>query len=292
MPTPSPTLQTQSFTAWLQHQSLDQAIAQVEASVRNAPSDAVPRWALFELLCITEQWARAIKQLQVCARLSPELEPTAQLMRGLIKAHHQREQVFQGQQAPVPVVDVPPWMQHLMDALALHAPHQKSQADEARQQGLALAPSIAGSIQLRTPAAHNESQSYAFIADSDTRLGPVCEVIMAGSYRWLAFADIAGLTPSQPKSLLDYVFLPAQLKLKHSPVDLNIYLPVRYPTGADVAQADAAPTAALRQALQLAQHTVWREAAPASIYAQGQKTLMTQLGDVALFDIAYFGSAT
>ncbi|AJY39297.1 ImpE [Burkholderia humptydooensis] len=51
--------------------------------------------------------------------------------------------------------------------------------------------------------------SFDWIADSDSRFGPVREVVTAGHYRWLPLSDLAGWRLARPGTLLDLVELDA-----------------------------------------------------------------------------------
>jgi type VI secretion system protein ImpE len=266
------TTPTQSFTAFLQGQTLQGALMRAQDLVKHKPADVTARWGLFELLCVLSDWQRALKQLQICVKLDPSLEHTAQMLRDLIAASVLRKQVWLGEQQPVPVVDLPPWMADLAMALAHHARGQTTDEDAARHAAFAAAPLAAGQFVLRS----GESHAFDFITDTDTRLGPVCEVMVAGSYRWLAFSDIASIKLNAPKKLLDLVWLPVQMVLHHSPLDMNAFIPSRYQELlplADTGEANA--DAGAGDALLLARQTQWQEMGETGVYAQGQKTWMT-----------------
>ena len=70
--------------------NLQDALTRLEGEVRTHPSSAGHRWALAELLCVLGQWERALKQLQVGAKLvdvkDAQWQAKAQMLRGLIRA--------------------------------------------------------------------------------------------------------------------------------------------------------------------------------------------------------------
>ncbi|MDB5849620.1 MAG: hypothetical protein JWP29_3372 [Rhodoferax sp.] len=257
----------QSFRQWRQGDSLDAAITRAEQDVRSRPTDVPTRWFLFELLCVLGHWERALKQLQTCATMNPALDGTAQTMRGLIRAERQREAVFAGTQMPVPVVDLSAWMTQLAEALACNASADHDQADVLRAQAMSAAPEAGG---------RGDMGAFAWLADTDSRLGPVCELMAAGSYRWLAFTDIQRLQIDAPQRLLDLVWASAEITL-YPDTPLKAYLPVRYPGTASAPGAN--------DALRLARETIWREVGSTGVFAYGQKTWMTDHGDLPLLDV-------
>jgi len=280
--------------------NLHETLSALETQVRKSPTQVGLRWALVEFLCVLGQWERALKQLQAAVQLVSTTDPQgahwqfkAQLVRGLIRAQAQRTEVFSGQQQPVPVIDSPQWMQDLARAIGHNAQGQHAQADELRRSALDNAPTRPGVCTLGSKAAEPATsadeilteQPYTWLSDTDTRLGPVCELVVAGGYRWLAYADIASLRIQRPSTMLDLVWLPVTLQLRGTQAagkTLHAYIPTRY-SGTENIPADSGE--AQRHALLLAHLTLWHDVGDTGVFAQGQKTLMTEHGDIPLLDI-------
>lgn len=263
--------------------NLQHSLSRLEAEVRQAPDQSHQRWALTELLCVLGHWERALAQLQVGDKLYTKDAiwlRRAHMLRGLIRAEAQRSEVFAGQLLPMPVIDRPQWMDDLARALAANAAGEHALADTLRQAALELAPTHAGVGHWSA-----EQQSFDWISDSDTRLGPVCECILAGGYRWLAFADIEELQMEPPDSLLDLVWIPVTLRLRGTPPEtpsLHGHLPARY-SGTENTSGDIGSSQ--RDALLLSRLTRWQDVGETGVFALGQKTLMTQDSDVPLLSI-------
>lgn len=282
--------------------NLQDALTRLEGEVRTHPSSAGHRWALAELLCVLGQWERALKQLQVGAKLvdvkDAQWQAKAQLLRGLIRAEAQRTEVFAGHLLPVPVVDRPQWMEDLARAISLNEKGEHAQADELRRAALDVAPTHAGVCTRHDDSEREESspaqahgdqpapgQRFEWISDTDTRLGPVCEFIVAGGYRWLAYADIASVQIASPASLLDLVWLPATVKLRSTqagPQQLRGFIPSRY-SGTENIAAEIGSNQ--RDALMLSRLTLWQDVGETGVFALGQKTLMTPQGDLPLMGV-------
>jgi type VI secretion system protein ImpE len=251
--------------------SFEQEILETEAQIRTQPANPAHRWSLFQLLCITGDWARAVQQLQVWAKLGKGQDRVAQLFRDLILAECQRTQVMAGRQPPSFVLDPPTWINGLADALRLTAEAHIEEADVAREAALDLAPLTAA----RTPQGLAE-----WVADSDTRLGPVFEIITAGHYRWVPFVDIAAWHVTPPSALIDLIWAPCVLTLTDGSV-VRGFVPARYP-GSE-ANSDA---------IRRGGETLWSETGRTGVIALGRKTWVTAQGDFGVFDwlLADFGA--
>ncbi|SDE42831.1 type VI secretion system accessory protein TagJ [Paraburkholderia lycopersici] len=250
--------------------SLDTRLDDMQGMIRREPAVAGHRWALFQLLCVTEQWERAIQQLQVFAQLNPQQAQAAQAYRELIRAERWRAKVMSGLAQPGFVVDPPSWIESLAEALRLTAAGQAGVADTVREAALDQAPLVSGS---------GAARSFEWIADSDSRLGPVCEVITAGRYRWLPFSDIAGWEIGRPATLVDLVWAPCSLTLVDG-TKARGFMPARFP-----AVTGAVHDCAALDALRLGNTTVWTESGRTGVIAQGRKTWATSSGDVGVFEL-------
>jgi type VI secretion system protein ImpE len=250
---------------------LDERIAAAEMQIRTRPAAAEFRWALFQLLCVTGHWERAIGQLQVFAQLCPEQTQAVQVYRDLIRAELWRAKVIAGRERPGFVFHAPSWVEGLIEALRLSAAGQIDAADQARYAALDRAPLVAG-----------QASHFAFdwIGDSDSRFGPVCEVVTAGRYRWLPFSDLAAWKVERPATLLDLVWVSCTWTLRDGTTVCG-FVPARYP-GAEDVQGDSGE----RDAIRLGRKTEWRESGTTGVIAHGRKTWTTSAGDLSLFQLA------
>lgn len=249
----------------LRERTIEEHIAIVEDEIRQQPGVASIRWALFQWLCIARQWERAVRQLQVFGQLNAGEMKLVHACRDLVRAERWRERVLQGLEAPGFVLDgTPEWMLGLITALELTGRGQLGAADRVRERALDAAPLVSGRA---------GTAGFDWVSDSDSRLGPVCELIVAGSYRWLAFGDIAAWQIAPPVTLLDLIWARASVTLNDRTV-MRGFMPSRYPSlGSDDADL-----------LDLGHQTVWHEAGRTAIVATGRKTWTTSVGDIGLFE--------
>lgn len=252
-------------TQRLSEAPVNEQIERISTHLRAQPTNASHRWALFQLMCITGEWTRAIQQLQTWAMLDPGQAKTALVYRDLIRAESWRKQVVEGRAYPGFVLEPPAWVEGLPNALRLTADEQSEQADDSREAAFDAAPAVA----VRMPQG-----MAAWIADSDSRFGPVCEVITAGHYRWVPFADLVAWRVSPPTTLVDLVWAPCTLTLTDRSI-VHGFIPARYPgseTGDD--------------AVRLGRETVWQTHGRTGVTGLGQKTWTTDQGDFGLFELA------
>ncbi|KVE72322.1 type VI secretion system accessory protein TagJ [Burkholderia vietnamiensis] len=253
------------YTHRLGEAPLSEQIERISARLRAQPTTASHRWALFQLMCVTGEWTRAIQQLQTWAKLEPGQAPTAQVYRDLIRAERWRRQVVDGCERPGFVLEPPAWLDGLLTALRFAADGQIEQADGAREAALDAAASVA----VRGPQGN-----AAWIVDSDSSFGPVCEVITAGHYRWVPFTDLVAWRVSPPTKLVDLVWAPCTLTLVDGAI-VHGFMPARYP-GSEAGD----------DAMRLGRSTVWQESGRTGVTALGRKTWATDRGDFSLFELA------
>ncbi|HTH61626.1 MAG TPA: type VI secretion system accessory protein TagJ [Paraburkholderia sp.] len=265
MTTELPASGVPSLRELLQTQSLDDLKASTVESVRNHPSNPRNRWLLFQLLCVDGEWDRALTQLQTWAALEPEGQSSAQLYRGLIQSEMFRAEVFSGLRTPGFVDASPAWVDTLVRANERLAKGEIASADELREAALNDAPATRGECV--------QFGEFEWLTDSDTRFGPICEMVVAGGYRWIPFDEMRSLSLAPVTSLIDVVWRSATALLRNGTM-LRGYVPVRYP-GSEQGSNE----------IRLALETTWEDVGETGVIASGQKTWATERGDVGLLEI-------
>ncbi len=245
--------------------NVQEALADLQEHVRNEPENSGYRIFLFQLLALLGQWTRALNQLDVLGNLDERTWPMLHIYRAAIPCEVLREDIFAGRRKPLILGDPPPWMAWLLEALRLMGEAQYDQAVVLRDQAFDLAAA--------TPGTLNE-QPFDWIADADSRLGPVLEIILNGHYYWVPFHQIREISLAPATDLRDLIWLPAQLTWVNGGQAFGL-IPTRYPgseQGTD-------------PALQLARKTEWRELAEGLHQGLGQRMLTTDQDEYALLDI-------
>lgn len=243
---------------------LDGARRHLVEAIRAAPGDPALRAFLFQLACVTGDWDRAAKALDVLVGLDAAALDMASDYRAAIAAETTRAAVFAGRMPPSVFGERAPWTADLAEALRLEAEGEAAAAAEARAGALDAAPTEPGSV---------NGEPFAWIADADTRLGPVLEVVMNGAYRWLPFVEIASLEVTPPRDLRDAVWSVGILTIPEG-AQWPVLIPARYP-GSEAADP----------ALALGRRTEWRSLGGDHVAGLGQRVLAYDGGDVGLLDL-------
>ncbi|BCL43247.1 hypothetical protein OIPHN260_27490 [Enterobacter roggenkampii] len=164
-------------------ESLNDALARLEAEIKARPADADLRAAFVQFLTLSGNWTRALTQLKSWLALKPQAKPTVTLLEQSIQGELQRAQVMAGQARPAMPETQWPWLTTLAAALS----EEGERAQALRLEALEQAQATPGQITLE----NEETQAFDWLMDGDARLGPVCETIVNGRYFWLPFNAIA-----------------------------------------------------------------------------------------------------
>ena len=241
------------------------ALRTLQQQVRGNASDPKLRVFLFQLLCVLGQWQRALDQLKVCGDLDPGALAMVNTYRAAVQCEASREAVFAGQGTPHVFGPPAPWVALLAQALQLQAQSHPVQAAAARSQAFDEAPASSGQI---------DGQPFAWIADADSRLGPVLEIIINGRYGWLPMAHVRQLDIEPVVDLRDLVWAPAHVEFINGG-DTVALLPARY----------AGTAASKDAALQMSRKTEWLTLAEGQFSGLGQRLLATDAADLGLLEV-------
>lgn len=245
--------------------NLPQALQALQDGVRAQPANAKLRIFLFQLLAVDSQWARAMNQLAVCGEMDAGTLAMVQTYREAIKCEALRDAVFKGQTTPLVFGKPQAWVAQLVEALQADVRGDHALATHLREQALEAAPTVGGAL---------NGEAFEWIADADSRLGPVLEVIINGKYGWLPFASVASITFEAPSDLRDMVWAPVAIEFPNGGGTVAL-VPTRYgpmPEGTDVA-------------LRMSRATEWLEISPGQYRGVGQRVLTTDQAELGLLDV-------
>jgi len=252
-------------TGFLKANDLAGTLDALQQAVRADPSDPKLRIFLFQLLCVTGEWKRAITQLKLCAELDPIAIPMAQAYREGIICAAFREMVFTGEKDPLIFGEPVEWLALLIEANRALAGGNIARAAELRYKAFDQVPDLGGEI---------NGERFEWVADADMRMGPVLEIIINGRYFWMPFSAIKSLKADPPEDLRDSVWTAANLTLQNGG-EFVALIPTRY-AGTPQSRDDAA---------MLARATTWADMGEETFVGTGQRLLTTDKSDVALMDL-------
>jgi type VI secretion system protein ImpE len=241
-----------------------QALAALERQVLGNAADPKLRVFLFQLLAVTGQWQRALTQLQVCGELDSAALAMVAMYSDAVQCEAVRESVFAGKTLPHVFGQPQAWVAWLAEALQADGRGDADAAAKLRAQALDAAPASLGSL---------NGEPFEWIADGDSRLGPVLEAVINGRYCWVPFVALSRVTVEPPADLRDLVWLPARFEFPNGGESVAL-LPSRYAGSAGTDDG----------ALQLARRTEWVELADGHYRGLGQRMLATDSAELGLLE--------
>ncbi|MHC4153310.1 MAG: type VI secretion system accessory protein TagJ [Planctomycetota bacterium] len=244
---------------------LDEALAALEGQVRAAPADAKLRVFLFQLLVVMGDWKRALNQLNVAAELDAANLLMAQVCRAALNCEALRGEIFSGKRSPLILGEPDEWVGWLVQASQLLAEKKYQASQELRERAFEAAPAISGSV---------DGRSFQWIADADSRLGPVLEAIVDGKYYWVPFAAVKQIRIEEPGDLRDLVWIPAYFTWVNGG-DATGLMPTRYPDS-EVNEDNS---------IRLARKTQWVELPGDTYVGLGQRMFATDCGEFSILQV-------
>jgi type VI secretion system protein ImpE len=241
------------------------ALQQLQEQVRAKPSDPKLRIFLFQLLCVLGQWERALNQLKVASGLDASALPMEQTYGEAVRCEAIRSQVFAGSKSPLIFGEPEQWLALLIESLLLEGQGEPARAQQLRAQAFEDAPASPGTI---------NDQPFEWIADADSRLGPVVEAVINGRYYWVPFTRLSKIQIEAPEDLRDFVWMPAHLDFVNGGEAVAL-IPTRYPGSEQSSDG----------LIVLGRKTIWEEMGPDAHRGLGQRLLTTNVDDVPLMEV-------
>ncbi|MES9850215.1 MAG: type VI secretion system accessory protein TagJ [Candidatus Thiodiazotropha sp. L084R] len=141
---------------------------------------------------------------------------------------------------------------------------EHAQAENLRNQAFELAPTTPGTI---------DDQAFNWLADADTRIGPMFEAIVNGRYYWIPMQRIKKISIDPPEDLRDMVWTPAHLTFENEGESVAL-LPARYPGTENETET----------ALKLSHKTEWLTPADGVYIGLGQRMLASDQDEYPLLN--------
>jgi type VI secretion system protein ImpE len=241
------------------------ALAHLQEQVRAHPANAKLRVFLFQLLCVRGEWARALNQLKVASELDAGALAMAQMYGEAVRCEAIRKDVFDGKKSPMIFGEPEQWLALLIESMLVAGRGDAARSEELRLRAFDEAETSSGEI---------NGQPFEWVADADSRIGPVLEAMMNGRYYWIPFARLSNVTLEEPEDLRDIVWMPAHLQFENGG-EMVALIPTRYP-GSESSEDGL---------IALARKTVWTEVAPGTHHGLGQRIIATDAADVPLLEL-------
>lgn len=252
---------------YLQSGDINGALDSLKNLVRSHPAEVKYRIFLFQLLAVLGEWDSALTQLNVSGDMDDGALAMMHMYRDVIACEAFREQVFNAEKEPVFLGKPEAWGALWIQTLKLHADNQYEKAQALRLEALDAVEDVSGTI---------DGEAFEWIADADTRLGPVLEVILEGRYLWTPFSNIQSIVIDAPEDLRDLVWLPAHFRWRNGGESYGL-IPSRYPESYRYDDPQ----------LTLSRKTEWDKFEPDTWQGKGQRQFMTDKSDYSLMDVRH-----
>ena len=249
----------------LREGKLREALAALQDQIRRDPSNPKLRIFLFQLLAVEGNWERSLTQLNVAAEMEPAALAMAQMYREAIRCELLRAEIFAGKRSPMVFGEPSEWIGLLLESLRLTAGGSHEAAEKLRSQAFDAAPATTGSL---------DDQPFEWMADGDSRLGPVIEAIVNGRYYWIPIQNIRQIDIEEPTDLRDVVWTPVHFTWTNGGEMVGV-IPTRYP-GSESSDDDL---------IRLARKTEWLEVGQETFLGLGQRMLVTDAGEFPLMNV-------
>ena len=241
---------------------LTEALAAAKDAVRKAPSEARHRSVLFQLYCVQGNWEGARTQLKLVGEFDVEATIWTGVCEKLLACEAARQAVFAGQAAPTLFGEPPEWIGGTVEAFRLGLEGNWAAAALSQSRALEAAPATAATF---------NGQPVEWVADGDSRLGPLLEAFIDGKYYWIPFEHIREVNLRTRTHMMDTVWAPADFRWLNEGAASG-YIPTRYPGSEKSADGQ----------IQLGRKTEWQERAENFFCGLGHRTFVTDAAEFAL----------
>lgn len=273
-----------SALQFLKSGDLSKALTSLQDEVRNNPSEPKHRIFLFQLYALMGESGRALNQLNVLRDLSKDAMTLVQTYQEALQCDSLREDVYDGKRTPLVFGQPEDWIAMMVNALTMV--ENVAAASELRDLALEQATAVPGTLTFYPNNSVNSAdgsdvesrqtqESFEWLADADSRLGPIFEAILNGKFYWVPMARVKSITLERVTDLRDLVWLPAKFEWTNGG-EAVAFIPTRYPKS----------SRSNDDAIRLARTTHWTEVDESTYVGTGLRILATDQGEYPLTSIA------
>ncbi|MCH2161548.1 MAG: tetratricopeptide repeat protein [Phycisphaerales bacterium] len=252
--------------SFIQEGNPDEALAALKDQVRHDSGNAALRLSLAQVELINGNWPKARDAVDTAGTLDSSRELLCQQWKLLIQAEETRAEVFAGEKTAIVMGDPEPWIAGLQDALRLDAEGHGEAAKAARDLAMEEAPARSGTI---------DDTPFAWLCDTDERIGPTFEAVINGRYTWLPQSVVINMEFHKPAELVDLVWAEAVVRLKNGG-ETTALIPTRYP------KSETSEDGKIR----LARLTTFEELPGGTSIGLGQRMFATDADDYPILQVS------
>lgn len=248
---------------------LTNAIISATEGVKLNQSDVVMRSRLVEYLCISCQYERADRQLEVIASLDPKTTIRVMELRQLIRASQARAEMWSKGRLPEFTTNPPEHIDCRLRALVSLREGNHTEVVEWLKKAEELRPSLSGQM---------GDTKFEEFRDLDDFYGGVLEVMTStGKYFWVPMEHIVEANFTSPSRPIDTAWCEVDLTLREGPSGV-VYIPAIYPQiGTD----------STSEALTVGRETDWVDTSNGIIRGQGLRSFIIGEQSLSIHELKY-----
>ncbi|MGS0755273.1 type VI secretion system accessory protein TagJ [Roseateles sp. GG27B] len=197
--------------------------------------------------------------------MDPSTGPMREMVGHALRCELIRAAVFAGKRSPMVFGQPDEWLALLIESLLQSGQGAMEMAQQLADRAFDGALATSGQI---------NGEPFEWIADADSRLGPVLEAMVNGKYYWIPFSRLSRVSIDAPTDLRDHVWLPAQISFSNGGEAIAM-IPTRYPGSQNSEDAQ----------ILMARKTEWLSLGNERFAGMGQRVLVSNLGEHDLLGV-------
>ncbi len=217
----------QVVTDLFKKNELDAALQEVQAVIKNDPTDQAYRLTYAEILCIQGDLEKADKQLEVVVKQAPKNVMELLNWRQLIRAEQKRQDWFQ--QGAVPTFLEK--NERLETLLRVGVELRSNNIEEAEK--------LIASLEEGRPTVdvvYGDNQQATELRDLDDTCSDFVEVLTSkGDYYWITFDQLLSIEFEEPQRFLDTIWRRATIHTTTG-IDGVVFIPAIYANSESVSE--------------------------------------------------------
>ncbi len=244
---------------------LEEARGILTEEIKAKPADTARRTLLFQVLALCGEWDRAFKHLDMISSLDTARAIAVSAYKDILRAQEDRRKVCLFSKLPSFLTDAPPYFETYWDACANLIKGELKKSAALFDEAAGTRPKISGVF---------NRKNFSGIWDTDSMLAFFLEAFVHDRYVWIPFEALREIIITEPKSLLDLIWIPASITTWEG-LTANCNLPVLYP------DSELSESAEIR----LGRMTDWEDLGGKFAKGMGQHVLQIGENDVPLLEI-------
>ncbi len=248
---------------------LNRALEQLATEMKSQPQNIDLRYLLAELLCVSGEFERADKQLDIIMTQDPGSAVGVALFRQLIRAEQSRQDFFKSGGIPEFLGKPSVALEARLKACVLNREGETGETVRVLEEVNAVRKPLVGTC---------NNQHFDDFRDLDDLTSDVLEVLTStGKYYWVPLSTVSNIEFHKPQKQRDLLWRRAHIEVTQGP-DGEVFIPCIYPV------SDKADTNVNEAAL-LGRSTDWSGDSEGPVRGIGQRSFLVDDDVLGIMEI-------